>query len=138
MNLLENALIRKYFSDCFAKGCPDASTITHDREGCFATSVIRAMSWPIEKGEKYISYWFPTHEISEEIAVADGEGPYHPGMLRVPDKLQPRNQPTTDDLIEHRIKVFKDYSHNCGFTEHMILLTETDLRKLVDLARGNK
>lgn len=98
MKLLENDLVRKYFGDqgdtIMLKCCLDRIGSLDER---MALRVLNAMEQPIRPGDHYLGYWFSENTFKEDVAAIGNIEPYHPEMLRLPDRFQPTPPPACCD-----------------------------------------
>jgi hypothetical protein len=83
VSLLENELVRRFFGECEDHlGC---------NRDCMSRHILDAMQQPIKKGERYL---FHNGEKLTEFTVtgAEADEPFHPLLLRLPDKFQPKQE----------------------------------------------
>lgn len=88
MDLLDNKLVRKYFScECQPQ---EPAWFTHPGS-CYskrAIAVLRAMQEPIKKDERFIWFDFCTGKWTEGESPIDYEA--RPDHLRIPERFQPK------------------------------------------------
>ncbi len=92
MNLLDNELVRKYFTcqirqsgSCGRLPEGESFHIPGDKT-CLSAAVIRAMQEPIRKGERYL--YICGLRIEESVQEHDWDACWHPIRLRLPDLFQ--------------------------------------------------
>ena len=118
MNILENALIKKYFGKL--SHCTKNHNFDCDCRKDMSFRILQAMSDPINKEERYLKV-NPSGAIYETATtdLSDGIEGFHPDCLRLPQQFQPQAEKKDIKLIGEfdAMKWAKEFCRITGFKD---------------------